>query len=132
MNRLSVLFFIGIMLLGGSESFAKEEQEQPPVYRLYPDFVTNLYSQNRAKFLMIRVEVMAKNHQQVKMIEHHEPLLRNAVLDIFNNTSSTDFKNYNKREQLREQVITAMNKLLNKEMGEDPIVDLMFSKITIE
>ncbi|MCL1077140.1 flagellar basal body-associated protein FliL [Parashewanella spongiae] len=98
-------------------------------YGFEPDIVTN-YLSNRKKlgFVRVNVELMVRGKDDLSMIEHHEPLLRAAIIEILGNQTEAQIKSLSGRETMRQQCLETVNQLLTEEMGKKAVVNLLFTK----
>lgn len=89
---LMLSFFSGLTM---AEEKAKSAAPKPEYFRFYPDFVTNLKAlANKPSYIQIRVEVMIANVADKKIMEVHEPLLRDRLIMLFNSKTKTDLSQY--------------------------------------
>ncbi|MDO6619665.1 MULTISPECIES: flagellar basal body-associated protein FliL [unclassified Shewanella] len=98
-------------------------------YGFEPDIVTN-YISNRKKlgFVKISVELMVKDPKQLQQIEHHDPLLRAAIVEVLGNQPEDKVKSLTGREDIRRACFETVNRLLEAETGEQSVVNLLFTK----
>lgn len=111
------------------------DEPKPPVgsdnyayYGFEPEIVTN-YISNRKKlgFVRISVELMVKSPDDLVLIEHHDPLLRSAMVEILGNQPEDRIKSIAGREEIRKECYDELNKLLQQETGKSLIVNLLFT-----
>ncbi|WP_417762498.1 flagellar basal body-associated protein FliL [Shewanella sp.] len=97
-------------------------------YGFEPEIVTN-YISNRKKlgFVRISVELMVKSPDDLVQIEHHDPLLRSAMVEILGNQPEDRIKSLTGREEIRKECYDELNKLLQQETGKSLIVNLLFT-----
>lgn len=98
-------------------------------YGFEPDIVTN-YISNRKKlgFVKISIELMVKNPDDLVILEHHDPLLRSAIVEILGNQSEDKVKSLSGREEIRRECYKTLNLLMEKEVGRSVVVNLLFTK----
>ncbi|WP_261924984.1 flagellar basal body-associated protein FliL [Shewanella sp. NFH-SH190041] len=113
---------------------APAEGDEPVVeeyayYGFDPDIVTN-YITNRKKlgYVRITVELMVRNADDLIEIEHHDPLLRSAMLEILGNQEEEQVKSITGREQIRRECYDTINRLLKQETGKAMVVNLLFTR----
>ncbi|MGX9462979.1 flagellar basal body-associated protein FliL [Shewanella sp. A14] len=111
--------------------YAEDEQviEDYAYYGFEPDIVTN-YISNRKKlgFVKISVELMVKDPNDLVSLEHHDPLLRSAMVEILGNQSEDKVKSLSGREEIRRECYETVNSLMEKEVGRPIVVNLLFTK----
>ncbi|MCG9740028.1 flagellar basal body-associated protein FliL [Shewanella insulae] len=109
-----------------------EEEEVVDTYAYYgfePDIVTN-YISNRKKlgFVKISVELMVKVPEDLIVLEHHDPLLRAAIIEILGAQTEDKVKSLTGKEEIRRECYDTLNRLLEQEIGNPLIVNLLFTK----
>ena len=125
MRVLIALFFI--MSLTTFE--ANAEQKNVGYYGFEPDIITNYISnKRRIGFVRITAELMVEDVQNVPVIEHHSPLLRDAMIDILIRQPEQKIKSMTGREEVRTLILEKLQELMEKETGKPLIKDLIFTK----
>lgn len=115
----------------GTDEGVTETQvlEDYAYYGFEPDIVTN-YISNRKKlgFVKISIELMVKNPDDLLILEHHDPLLRSAIVEILGNQSEEKVKSLSGREEIRRECYKSINQLMENEVGRSVVVNLLFTK----
>jgi flagellar FliL protein len=108
---------------------ADEGVEDYAYYGFEPDIVTN-YISNRIKlgFVKISVELMVKDPNDLVSLEHHDPLLRSAIVEILGNQAEDKVKSLSGREEIRRECYETVNRLMEQEVGKAIVVNLLFTK----
>jgi flagellar FliL protein len=98
-------------------------------YGFDPEIVTN-YISNRQKmgFVRISVELMVKDPNDLVSIEHHDPLLRSAIVEILGNQDENKIKSLTGREEIRRECYEKINSLMEQETGRGFVVNLLFTR----
>ncbi|WP_115717027.1 flagellar basal body-associated protein FliL [Gallaecimonas mangrovi] len=97
-------------------------------YGLEPDIITNYISQGgRLGYIRVAVQLMVKDKTKLPLVEHHAPLIRDALIEILGNQNGDDIKSLQGREQIRQACLKATQKLMEKETGEPIVSDLLFT-----
>ncbi|TCN87061.1 flagellar basal body-associated protein FliL [Shewanella fodinae] len=133
-----ILLLILLTLVGSwlPAQAADAEKEKPVVtednyayYGFEPEIVTN-YISNRKKlgFVRISVELMVKDQQDLLAIQHHDPLLRAAIVEILGNQTEDKIKSLTGREEIRKECYQTVNRLLQQETGKELVVNLLFTR----
>lgn len=128
-KKLVAMLFI---LMASVTNVYAEDEEQLEEYAYYgfePDIVTN-YISNRKKlgFVRLSVELMVKDPDELLKLEHHDPLLRAAIVEILGNQTEEKVKSLTGREEIRREVYDTLNRLLERETGKPFVVNLLFTK----
>ncbi|WP_333609023.1 flagellar basal body-associated protein FliL [Arsukibacterium sp.] len=107
-------------------------QQQPDIvyYGFDPDIVTNYVSGNRRSlgYIRVTVELMITDRQQLRLIEHHEPLILDTIIGIFSKQPEDKIKSLTGREEIRLNIRDDLQKVLVRETGQPIIQDILFTK----
>ena len=98
-------------------------------FSLEPDIITN-YINNKKKLGYVRLiaELMITNSANLETVEHHAPLLRDAIISILSKESEEKIRSLNGREEVRLKCVREIKRLLKKETGNEIIKDVLFTK----
>ena len=123
---LLLLTFVSIFNVQSEE---KQVLENYAYYGLEPDIVTNyISSSKKLGFVRVNVELMVNDPQALIELEHHDPLLRAAVLEILGGQPEDKIKSMVGKESIRQACFEAINRLLEDEVGERLVVNLLFTQ----
>ncbi|QYK01340.1 flagellar basal body-associated protein FliL [Shewanella psychrotolerans] len=131
MKKFALLLFLFVTSLSSVAAFA-EGEETVDTYAYYgfePDIVTN-YISNRKKlgYVKISVELMVKAPEDLIVLEHHDPLLRAAIIEILGSQTEDKVKSLTGKEEIRRECYDTLNRLLEREIGKPLVVNLLFTK----
>jgi len=79
-------------------------------------------------YVRVTVELMAENEADLKLLEQHDPLIRDAIIRLMGSKSADQIKSLVSREDLRKECQTRANELLVKETGKKAVRELIFTK----
>ncbi|CAH6824812.1 Flagellar biosynthesis protein fliL [Vibrio chagasii] len=129
-KRYVAQIFLAITLLFSASSFAEEESEPKLAYfTLEPDLTTNFYTKGKKLgYIQVRLDIMVANSKDLATIEHHQPLIRDAVIELLGKQNEETIKSLSGREDLRKTLVEHLNKILLPETGKNLIADLLFTK----
>ncbi|MEC7940040.1 MAG: flagellar basal body-associated protein FliL [Pseudomonadota bacterium] len=129
-KRYVAQIFLAITLLFSTSSFAEEESESKLAYfTLEPDLTTNFYTKGKKLgYIQVRLDIMVVNSKDLSTIEHHQPLIRDAVIELLGKQNEETIKSLSGREDLRKTLVEHLNKILLPETGKTLIADLLFTK----
>lgn len=129
-KRYVAQIFLAIALLFSASSFAEEESEPKLAYfTLEPDLTTNFYTKGKKLgYIQVRLDIMVTNSKDLATIEHHQPLIRDAVIELLGKQNEETIKSLSGREDLRKTLVEHLNKILLPETGKTLIADLLFTK----
>ncbi|MGY3896511.1 flagellar basal body-associated FliL family protein [Aeromonas enterica] len=98
-------------------------------HALDPDIITNYLSDGKTLgYIRVTVELMAENEADLKLLEQHDPLIRDAIIRLMGSKTGEQIKSLVNREELRKECQTRVNELLVKETGKKAVRELIFTK----
>ncbi|KOO02280.1 flagellar basal body-associated protein FliL [Vibrio nereis] len=128
---LAQIFVVWAMLIS-LPSVALAEEEQAPklaYFTLEPDLTTNFYTKGKQlRYIQVRIDVMVANETDLSIIELHQPLIRDAVIELLGQQSEDTITSLAGREDLRKTLVETLNAALLPETGKTVIADLLFTK----
>jgi flagellar FliL protein len=95
-----------------------------------PDIITNYIGQSSKKlgYVRVTVDLMLNDTANIAIVEHHTPLLRDALVEILSKESEEQIKSLNGREKIRADCAAKLKSLLKEETGQEIIRDVLFTK----
>ncbi len=126
--RLLALTFLTITLQ--FTSLSSHALSNVGYFGFEPDITTNYISTSKKKlgFVRITVELMLLDMSNIEVVEHHAPLLRDAIVEIFSKEPEEKVKSLVGREEIRKKCIEAVKSLLKAETGQEIVRDVLFTK----
>jgi len=126
-HRKCVLVFV---LLVSSLIPSAQAQADFAYYGMEPDIVTNYLGSSARSLGYVRlgVELMLTSPENMVAAEHHAPLLRATIIEIFGRQLESDVKSLTGREEIRRQCLDALNQLMKEETGAEIVRDVIFTK----
>jgi flagellar FliL protein len=108
---------------------AAKANDQYAYFGFEPDIITN-YINNKKKLGYIRItaELMVKNVANLEVVEHHSPLLRDAIIGVLSKEPEEKIRSLTGREEVRLKCVREIKRLLKKETGNEIIKDVLFTK----
>lgn len=107
----------------------KEAQPQLAYFTLEPDLTTNFFTKGKdLGYLQVRIDIMVSNAADVPLIELHQPLIRDTVVELLGRQTEDTVKSLAGREDIRKQLVKQLNDILLAEVGRPIIADLLFTK----
>ena len=133
------LYALLLILVSSFVSFAAVAQEaaapaKPKAKVVYygfdPDIVTNYVTsgQKNLGYVRVTMELMIKDEKFLPMVEHHEPMILNAIVGVFGKESEDAVKSLTGREEIRLKILNNLNDLMTKETGAAVVQDVLFTK----
>lgn len=122
-----------LLLLVSSVVMAQEAAKARPkvvYYGFDPDIVTNYVTtgQKSLGYVRVTMELMIKDEKYLPIIEHHEPMILNAIVATFGKEPEDMIKSLTGREEIRLKIQRTLNELLKKETGVEAVQDVLFTK----
>jgi flagellar protein FliL len=95
-----------------------------------PDIITNYIGASSKKmgYVRVTVDLMLNNAADIATVEHHTPLLRDALVEILSKEPEDKIKSLSGREEIRVKSIAKLKKLLKEETGQEIIREVLFTK----
>ncbi len=117
----TMLLFISSSTVMADDKFA--------YFGFEPDITTN-YINHKKKLGYIRItaELMIKNAANLEAVEHHSPLLRDAIISVLGKEPEEKIRSLTGREEVRLKCVREIKRLLKKETGSEIIQDVLFTK----
>ncbi len=113
-------------------SLAEEEKAEGPTFAYYtlePDMTTNIHTKGKTlSYLQVRIDLMVADSSYIADLEQHDPLIRDAIVEIIGQQSVDQVKSLSGREELRKHLLDELNSLLITETGRTLLTDLLFTK----
>ncbi len=120
-----------LTMLISAPTWAKTEQAgaQLAYFTLEPDLTTNFYTKGKKLgYVQVRIDIMVMSQQDLAIVEHHQPLIRDAIIELLGKQTEDTIKSLSGREDLRKTLVTKLNQTLLPETGRNIISDLLFTK----
>ncbi|OCH14433.1 MULTISPECIES: flagellar basal body-associated protein FliL [unclassified Aliivibrio] len=126
--------FVGLLLII-SQLFspavlaAEDSTPQMGYFTLAPDLTTNFVTKGKKLgYIQIRVDILVADSRDLPSLEHHNPQIRNSLVDVLGQQPEQRIKSLAGREEIRKECLTAINEILLTETGKTLAVDLLFTK----
>ncbi|CAH8218102.1 flagellar basal body-associated protein FliL [Vibrio aestuarianus] len=130
LKRYVAQIIIAMSLLCTLPSKAEEEGVPKLAYfTLEPDLTTNFFTKGKKLgYIQVRIDVMVANSKDLPIVELHQPLIRDAVVELLGKQTEETIKSLAGREDLRKSLVEQLNAVLLPETGRTVIADLLFTK----
>ena len=136
--RILLVLSLGCTLLN-THAFANEYAAADPAsaavqpgfayHALDPDIITNYLGDGKTLgYVRVTVELMAENAADLKLLEQHDPLIRDAIIRLIGSKTGAQIKSLVSREELRKECEGKVNELLVRETGKKAVRELIFTK----
>ena len=112
---------------------AEEEPLEPPQYlAINPALVVNFQNPKGARFLQVTVEVMARQEAAIEAVKQHLPVIRNSLVFLFSGQDSEVIGSREGKEDLRQQVLAEIQRILEEQTGEPGVEDVYFTSFVMQ
>lgn len=133
--KSSFLRLMATSCLGLLVSFNVFSAEDAPTaevlyFDLDPNIITNYQKPNsrRLGFVTVDVQFQVLGADNMEILEAHQPLIENVMVDILNALTEEKVKDITMRGEIREQIKTQLSEALTEEVGIAVIDDVLFTK----
>ncbi|MDO6445372.1 flagellar basal body-associated protein FliL [Colwellia sp. 1_MG-2023] len=94
-----------------------------------PEIITNYVAvKKKMGYVRLTVELMIEDSSNFEAVEHHSPLLRDAIIDIIGQQPEAKIKSINGRHEIQKLCEDQIKSLLTKETGQPLIKKLLFTQ----
>lgn len=127
---ITLVFFISSMITA-FPNYAENGKEVPQLayFTLEPDLTTNYFTKGKKLgYIQLRIEIMVANSADLPIVEKHQPLIRDTIVELLGKQTEDTIKSLSGREDLRKILVKKLNDLLLAETGRALIADLLFTK----
>ncbi len=117
----------------GHEDAKPEVPKSPANYfSLDPAFVVNLEDARSQRFLQVQVQVMTRDADLMKDIEHHAPRLRSALLLLLGQQRAAELATREGKEKLQADVLVEVQRIILEETGKTGIDAVYFTSFVMQ
>lgn len=121
-----LFLFSFLLCLSSSDSQAKAGNYA--YFGFEPDIVTNYIAMKKKMgYVRLTVELMVEGNN-LTIVEHHAPLLRDAIINIIGQQTEAKVKSMMGRSEIQLQCEEQVKELLIKETGQPLIKKLLFTQ----
>ncbi len=110
-------------------SSSKVSSAEYAYFGFEPSIITNYVSvKKKIGFVRLTVELMIEDASNYEAVEHHAPLLRDAIITIIGQQTEAKIKSINGRHKIQKLCEEKVKQLLKKETGKTLIKKLLFTQ----
>jgi flagellar FliL protein len=111
------------------EETTSDAAPQLAYFTLEPDLTTNFFTKgSNLGYIQVRIDIMVANAADLSIVEKHQPLIRDAVVELLGKQTEDAIKSLAGRDDLRKTLVKNLNDVLLAETGRTIIADLLFTK----
>jgi len=120
--------FLFSVLLTYVANFSQAKASDYAYFGFEPDIVTNYVAvKKKTGYVRLTVELMVDGND-LSIVEHHAPLLRDAIINIIGRQDEAKVKSIKGRAEIQLQCEEQVKELLIKETGQPLIKKLLFTQ----
>jgi flagellar FliL protein len=94
-----------------------------------PQIITNYVAvKKKMGYVRLTVELMIEDSSNYEAVEHHSPLLRDAIINIIGQQPEAKIKSINGRHEIQKLCEDKVKELLKQETGKTLIKKLLFTQ----
>lgn len=124
-----ILISIFTSLTINAEEQKQAEGPKLAYFTLEPDLTTNFFTKGKdLGYIQVRIDIMVADSKDLPIIEHNQPLIRDAIVELLGKQTEDTIKSLAGREDLRKTLVKIINDLLLPETGRAIVADLLFTK----
>lgn len=130
LSSMLMMAFIVCVAIGTAVAEEEEPASRNMYYPFEPDITTNfikLEDTRHLGYVRVAIEAVVDSVADMSLVEHHDPLLRNAFIEVFGQAQEGKVRSLTGREELRQESLTRAQELLERETGRPVIRDLIFT-----
>jgi flagellar FliL protein len=150
-KKLIIIIAAVVLLLGGggagyyfmfmgdpSEETEQSEQveEAEPIEYFYFDiekpFIVQFPKGAGARLLQVSISIQVTNEAFIEDLKKHQPMLRNNLLMIINDSKPGELKTSQGKEALKNKMLEEVNSIMSKMGNEDKIENLFFTSLVMQ
>ncbi|MGL1957683.1 MAG: flagellar basal body-associated protein FliL [Colwellia sp.] len=110
-------------------SFSSVKASDYAYYGFEPDIVTNYVAvKKKMGYVRLTIELMVEKGDYLEIVQHHSPLLRDAIINIIGQQSEAKVKSIKGRSEIQLLCEEQVKELLKKETGQVLIKKLLFTQ----
>jgi flagellar FliL protein len=101
-------------------------------YAFDPPFIVNFDDNQAVRFLQLQMQVLAREQPVLDAVKLHEPVIRNNLLMLMNGRDYKALMNRDGKEQLRQECLKEIQRILTKETGKPGVEDVLFTSFVVQ
>ena len=129
-KSLLSIYLISMLLVSAITSCSVRAESNVGYFGFEPDIITNYIGQGNKKlgYVRITVDLMLNDMSDIAVVEHHTPLLRDAIVEILSKEPEENIKSLTGREEIRKRYTEKLKSLLKQETGQEIVREVLFTK----
>ena len=118
-----------LILICSLLAFTQVKAAEYAYFGFEPDIITNyITTKKKMGYVRLTVELMLEDSNSLEVVEHHSPLLRDAIINIIGQQPESKIKSINGRYEIQGLCEDKVKALLAKETGQPLVRKLLFTQ----
>lgn len=123
MLKSAFIFFIALT------TFTHAKAADYAYFGFEPEIITNYVAvKKKMGYVRLTVELMIEESSNYEAVEHHSPLLRDAIINIIGQQPEAKIRSINGRHEIQKLCENKVKELLTAETGKPLIKKLLFTQ----
>ncbi len=114
------------------EQAAEEENLDYFYFDIEKPFIVQFSKGTGARLLQVSISIQVKNEAFIEDLKKHQPMLRNNLLMIINDSNPGELKTRLGKETLKNKLLEEVNSIMGKMSKENHIEDLFFTSLVMQ
>jgi flagellar FliL protein len=149
-KKLIIIIAVVLLLVGGGAGYyfmfmgdsgeATEEEEQAEeaettdyfYFDIEKPFIVQFPKGAGARLLQVSISIQVKNEAFIEDLKKHQPMLRNNLLMIINDSKPGELKTRQGKEALKNKMLEEVNSIMSKMSKENHIENLFFTSLVMQ
>lgn len=117
----------------GETAEVVEAQPKPAHYfKLEPEFVVNFEDPDKARYLQLEIQLMARDPVIFEQVKTHMPVIRSELLILFSEQTFEKLSTREGKERLREETLKTINEILQPGKDDVGIEQVYFTSLIMQ
>lgn len=128
-----------MFFLGGKKDAEVEKHEEPAkpvhkdaIYSQLKQITVGLQTPGRQRFLQVSITVMSRDQAAIDGVQNHMALIENKLNLLLGGEVFEELQTSEGRELLRQKVLTAIQEILQQEIGQPGIEQVYFENFVMQ
>lgn len=115
-----------------AEASAEDAKPKVPKFVRLEPFVVSLQTSGRPRYMQIKLTLMSRNDEAVKILQVYVPLIRNVIVNYLSQMSYKDATQKDATGMIRESTLSEINGLLVAEKSGVLLDDLLITDLVVQ
>lgn len=131
---IPMLLALSTPMVAMANEEAKDAGPKVVYYSLTPPLVGNYALDGSPKLHVYKADIALKvtGAEAEAALKHHEPLIRNKLVQLFSQQTVESMGKSDSKEALRQEALKETQQVLNDEEGKPVVEDLLFNNLIVQ